>query len=188
MTGRVVDPWVLVAVWSSHAVFMDDKDSSEAEAGGLTGEHGREVMLRHYEAFYRDTVVMLTEDSRGAIEVDSGSKRFGNSVVTVTAEPSPEELLSEIRRLREIALGTPQQAETAELTNVRRQLDRTRHQLKVMQDQFSYHTAFISDLRKTLRLEAQVSGALAPPEELLVEVRRLKRLDQAQASSAPDEG
>jgi hypothetical protein len=136
-----------------------------------------------YEDFYRQVIRLLSEDHGGALKVDSAVLKSKGWAVTVTAAPSPEVLLREIHRLRDIALGTPKQAERAELRSLRYSLKATQHSLDVMRREFDKSQTFHWELSETLDLSTPEGGGnnrsrrLASRESVIAEVRRLKTLE-----------
>jgi hypothetical protein len=146
---------------------------------------GDEVRARISRDFRLAVAKLLTEPVGGSIEVESRVTRSDTWAVRVTSVPSEDELLQEIRRLRDVAMGTPEQAADAELRSARQSLERTRSQRDSARrglDQFlEFHHQLVDALELWTDLpasEGHTPSRHSPSyDEVLAEVRRLKALE-----------
>jgi hypothetical protein len=117
-TARRGHPIVRVArVWAYGRTAVD-------ELGGML-RRAYEVRTRTMQDFHDAVVKLLTDKSAGTLAAEWSTEGSGS---TITVLPSDEVLLQEIQRLRDVATGSPKQAERAELRSVRQDLDRMRQQ------------------------------------------------------------
>jgi hypothetical protein len=148
-------------------------------------QSGREIRLRHSEGFHRDVVALLTDDQSGTMRAESTVTRFGDHEVRVSAAPSNDELLLEIRRLRDIVRGAPDEAESARVQSLQGSVVRERRLRDAIGREFDACSELHHALAAILELwidigdESSTSRLRQAPgyDAIIAEVRRLKALD-----------